>query len=132
MYLAQAKHTPESMSSALPNLAPDRARTSLERTGWGPERFAARSFAEALKSGATHITDDAEALIRGAEIENRGSMPPLIRRPASTNVQACCKHGKHIVMVNVGGRCARRPLACQTRTRMRASCTRWRMAISRR
>ena len=39
MYLAQAKHTPGIHVVGIADLAPDRARTSLARTGWGRERF---------------------------------------------------------------------------------------------
>ena len=51
MYLAQAKHTPGIHVVGVADLAPERARASLERTGWLPERFAATSFAHAAKSG---------------------------------------------------------------------------------
>ena len=69
MYLAQAKHTPGIHIVAIADLAPDRARTSLARAGWAPERFGARSFADAVRSGATFLTDDARALIAAPEIE---------------------------------------------------------------
>ena len=42
MYLAQAKHTPGIHVVGIADLAPDRAKASLARTGWAPERFAAR------------------------------------------------------------------------------------------
>ena len=49
MYLAQAKHTAGIHIVGIADLAPDRARAALARTGWAPQRFAARSFAEAGK-----------------------------------------------------------------------------------
>ncbi len=100
MYLAQAKHTAGIHVTGIADLAPDRARASLARTGWAPERFAARSFADAAKAGTTFITDDGAALIAAPEvdivIDATGSPAAGIR-----HVLDCCTHGKHIVMVNV-------------------------------
>jgi predicted homoserine dehydrogenase-like protein len=100
MYLAQAKHTPGIHVTAVADLAPDRAKASLARTGWAPERCAAPSFAAAAKTGATHVTDDAPALIAAPEvdivIDATGNPAAGIR-----HTLACCAHGKHVVMVNV-------------------------------
>ena len=100
MYLAQAKHTPGIHVVAIADLAPDRAKASLARTGWALQRFAARSLADAAKTGATFITDDVPALIMAPEIEividATGDPAAGIR-----HVLACCAHGKHVVMVNV-------------------------------
>jgi len=100
MYLAQAKHTPGIHIVAIADLAPDRARASLARTGWAPERHAARSFGEAARSGATHITDDASALIAAPEISIviDATGDPAV---GIAHALACCAHRKHIVMVNV-------------------------------
>ncbi len=100
MYLAQAKHTAGIHVVGIADLAPDRARAALERTGWAPPRFAARSFAEAAKTGATYVTDDAPSLIAapGIEIviEATGNPAAGIR-----HALASFAHGKHVVMVNV-------------------------------
>jgi predicted homoserine dehydrogenase-like protein len=100
MYLAQAKHTPGIHVTGIADLQPARAQASLVRTGWAPERFAARSFADAASAGTTFVTDDAAALIAASEVEMvidaTGSPISGIR-----HVLACCVHGKHIVMVNV-------------------------------
>jgi predicted homoserine dehydrogenase-like protein len=100
MYLAQAPHTPGIHIVAIADLAPDRARKSLIRTGWTRERFGAHTFAAAGKSGATFVTDDALALIAAPEvdivIDATGNPAAGIR-----HVLACCSHGKHVVMVNV-------------------------------
>ena len=69
MYLAQAKHTAGVHIVGIADLAPDRARATLARTGWLAPRFAARSFAEAGKSKSTHVADDALSLIAAPEIE---------------------------------------------------------------
>ncbi len=100
MYLAQAKHTPGIHVVAIADLAPDRAKASLVRTGWAQERYAARSFADATNSGATFVTDDALALIAAAGIE---IVIDATGNPAAgiRHALACCTHGKHVVMVNV-------------------------------
>jgi predicted homoserine dehydrogenase-like protein len=100
MYLAQAKHTPGIHVVGVADLAPARAAASLARCGWTPERHAATSFPDAAGNGSTYLTDDADALIASPAIEividATGSPSAGIR-----HVLACCRHGKHIVMVNV-------------------------------
>ena len=100
MYLAQAKHTPGIHVVAVADLRPDRAADTLCRVGWPAERYAARSIAEAGRSGTTYLTDDALTAIAAAEveivIEATGHPGAGIR-----HALACCRHGKHVVMVNV-------------------------------
>ena len=100
MFLAQARHTPGFHVVAVADLAPERARENLARTGWPAERVAANSFASALESGTTHITEDAAALIAadGLEvvIDATGHPPSGIR-----HARLCREHGRHLVMVNV-------------------------------
>jgi predicted homoserine dehydrogenase-like protein len=100
MFLAQAPRTPGLHVAAVADLAPARAREALARVGWPSERYAARSVAEAVKTGGTFITDDAAAMIEAADIEvvidATGHPPAGIR-----HALLCCTQGKHIVMVNV-------------------------------
>ena len=100
MYLAQAKHTPGIHVVAIADLAPDRAKASLARVGWPADRYAARSIAEAGRAGATCVTDDTPSAIAAPEVEividATGSPSAGIR-----HALACCRHGKHVVMVNV-------------------------------
>jgi predicted homoserine dehydrogenase-like protein len=100
MYLAQAQATPGIHVVGIADLAPDRARAALARTGWPPEKLAARTFAEAGRGGMTCITDDAPTLIAAPETE---IVIDATGHPAAgiRHVLACCAHGKHIVMVNV-------------------------------
>jgi predicted homoserine dehydrogenase-like protein len=100
MYLAQAKHTPGIHIAAVADLAPDRARASLVRAGWAPERFGARSCADAVRSGATFLTDDARAMIEAPEIE---IVIDATGHPAAgiRHALGAFAHGKHVVMVNV-------------------------------
>ena len=62
MYVAQAKHTPGIHLVAIADLSPQRARDALARTGWPPERYAARTIAEAGRGGTTCVTDDANRM----------------------------------------------------------------------
>jgi predicted homoserine dehydrogenase-like protein len=100
MYLAQAKHTPGIHVVGIADLSPDRARASLERTGWPAERLAARTLVEAGRNGATFIGDDAPSMIAAAEVE---VVIDATGNPAAgiRHALACFAHGKHIVMVNV-------------------------------
>ena len=112
MYLAQAKHTPGIHVVGIADLAPDRAKASLARTGWPAERFGARSLAEAGRAGTTCVTDDALAMIAAPEVEividATGSPSAGIR-----HALACCANGKHVVMVNVEADALAGPLLAQ-------------------
>jgi len=112
MYLAQAKHTPGIHVVGIADLAPDRAKASLARTGWPADRCGARSLAEAGRAGTTCVTDDALATIAAPEVEividATGSPSAGIR-----HVLACCAHGKHVVMVNVEADALAGPLLAQ-------------------
>jgi predicted homoserine dehydrogenase-like protein len=100
MYLSQALRTPGIALVAVADLAPDRAREAMTRLGWPAERLTAASFAKALAASTVHVTDDSAALIAAPEvdivIDATGNPAAGIR-----HVLACCKHGKHVVMVNV-------------------------------
>jgi predicted homoserine dehydrogenase-like protein len=112
MYLAQAKHTPGIHVVGIADLAPDRAKASLARTGWSAERCGARSLAEAGRAGTTCVTDDALAMITAPEVEividATGSPAAGIR-----HALACCANGKHVVMVNVEADALAGPLLAQ-------------------
>jgi predicted homoserine dehydrogenase-like protein len=100
MFLAQVPRTPGLHIMAIADLSPDRVRQSLCRVGWPAEQYAARSFAESVERGSTFITNDAAALIAadGMEvvIDATGNPAAGIR-----HALLCCKHRRHIVMVNV-------------------------------
>src|SRR6185295_6364870 len=112
MFLAQARRTPGIHVLAVADLAPQRARDSLARVGWSAERFDADSLASAEKSGKTFITDNAEAAIAASAceivIDATGNPAAGIR-----HALACCRHGKHIVMVNVEADALAGPLLAQ-------------------
>ena len=100
MFLSQAPRTPGLHIVGIADLDVARARQSCARVGWPAERYAAGSFQQAMRDGNTCIGDDAEALIRtdGIEIivESTGNPAAGIRHALT-----CCKHRRHIVMVNV-------------------------------
>jgi predicted homoserine dehydrogenase-like protein len=100
MFLSQARRTAGIQVLGIADLSRERAEASLARVGWPKERFAANSFSDALAKGTTFITDDAGALIAtdGLEVvvDATGNPAAGIR-----HVLACCRHRKHIVMVNV-------------------------------
>ncbi len=100
MYLSQIPRTPGIHLLGLADLDPGRAARALRTVGWAEEQCHARNLAEAFKSGTTHVTDDAMALIRNSHVEviidATGDAAAGI-----SHALACCKHKKHIIMVNV-------------------------------
>jgi predicted homoserine dehydrogenase-like protein len=109
MFLAQARRTPGLHIVAVADLDPSRARDALARVGWDAQRYRARSLDEAYRSGTTCVTDDAAGAIASDAVEiaidATGSPAAGIR-----HALACCRHGKHIVMVNVEADCLAGPL----------------------
>jgi predicted homoserine dehydrogenase-like protein len=85
MFLAQAHRTPGIEVTQIADLDPSRAAASLDRVGWTGKR--------------PRIGDDSEKLIASdveVVIDATGHPPAGIR-----HALLCCRHGKHIVMVNV-------------------------------
>ena len=100
MYLSQARRTPGIHVLAVADLAPDRARAALQRVGWPRERYGAGSLDEAARSAITFVTDDVASAIAHPATE---VVVDATGSPAAgiAHVLACCKHRKHVVMVNV-------------------------------
>lgn len=100
MFLAQAPRVPGLHVMGVCDLDATRARDNLAAIGWPQERFAAASFAQALASGGTHLTEDALALIeaQGMEVVVDATGVP---EAGIRHALACCAAGRHIVMVNV-------------------------------
>src|SRR3546814_12502919 len=69
MFLAQARLTPGFHVAVVADLNVEKALQALTTTGWAKEQFAARGLDDALKSGATWVTDDAGALFKTEAIE---------------------------------------------------------------
>ncbi len=100
MFLAQARRTVGLHVAAVADLSAARARASLARAGWPGEQFAAASTAEALATGATHVGEDPEALIRAEPID---VVVDATGDPAAgiRHALLCAEHGKHVIMVTV-------------------------------
>ncbi len=100
MFLAQARRTPGMQILGIADLNVERARQACRGTGWPAEQFAAPSFAEALKSGATHLTDDAMALIAadGLDVVIEATGIPAA---GTKHALAAIAHKRHIIMVCV-------------------------------
>jgi predicted homoserine dehydrogenase-like protein len=100
MYLAQVPRTPGVHLAAIADLSPDNARANLARVGWNPERTQAASIDEALKTGATHVGADWQALVRHPAID---VVVECTGHPIAA-VDHCLEafaNGKHVVNVTV-------------------------------
>ena len=69
MFLAQVRRTPGMHLVGLADLNVERARNQLRSCGWSEPQFAAADLGDALRSGRTLVTADAEALIAFADID---------------------------------------------------------------
>jgi predicted homoserine dehydrogenase-like protein len=100
MYLSQARRTPGIHLLAVADLSAERARASLERVGWEAARCGARTLDEAARDGSTCVTEDSAAALAHPAVE---VVIDATGSPAAgiAHVLACCRHGKHVVMVNV-------------------------------
>ena len=100
MYLAQIPRTPGVHLVGIADLSPSAAQANLARVGWEAQRTQAGSLAEAMKTGATHVGDDWQALVRHPAIdvivECTGN--PIA---AVEHCLAAFKEKKHIVNVTV-------------------------------
>jgi predicted homoserine dehydrogenase-like protein len=100
MYLAQARRTPGVHLVGVADLQVQRARDALARTGWDPVQVSAKSLDEAVKTGATHVGDDVEALINHPAVEiivEVTGNPPA----AVTHALKAFAAKKHVVNVTV-------------------------------
>jgi predicted homoserine dehydrogenase-like protein len=100
MFLSQVRLTKGMHLAGLADLMPERARERLLGVQWPAEQFVAATLDDALKTGKTHVTDDAMALIAHPEIE----VVIEATGDPGTGIRLCqeaIRHGKHIVMVNV-------------------------------
>ena len=109
MFLAQARRTPGMRLVGIAERRPERARAALARTAGalpgtgGPAAgdFASGAAPDGPQGGrGPYITEDALALIEDGEVEvvvEATGVPQAGVRHAL----ACCRAGKHVVMVNV-------------------------------
>ncbi|PWB59992.1 MAG: flagellar biosynthesis protein FlgA [Bradyrhizobiaceae bacterium] len=100
MFLAQVRRTRGMHLLGLADLSVARAQSALAACGWDPQAAGAASLGDAFRSGRTHLTEDARALIAFPEIEVviEATGDP---KAGIAHALAAIAHGKHIVMVNV-------------------------------
>jgi predicted homoserine dehydrogenase-like protein len=100
MFLAQARTTVGVALVAVADLDPERAKSSLRRTGWQAWRASEPTSASDVAAGEPWVTDDSMALIRSAAVD---VVLEVTGSPAAgvAHALACIEHGKHVVMVNV-------------------------------
>jgi len=100
MFLSQARLTAGMHVVGVADLNVTRARSQLKTANWPPEAFAATSLADAHKTRATFVTEDAGSLIADPRIEvivEATGVPGAGIHHALMSIA----NGKHIVMVNV-------------------------------
>ncbi len=100
MYLAQIPRTPGVHLLGIADLSPDGARANLARVGWEPQRTQARSLANALQHGSTHIGEDWRALVShpAVDVVVECTGHPIA---AVEHCLAAFANGKHVVNVTV-------------------------------
>ena len=100
MYLAQIPRTPGVHLVGIADLSPDAARANLARVGWDPQATRASSLDDAVRSGATHVGEDWQALVRHPAID---IVVECTGNPIAA-VDHCLEafaNGKHVVNVTV-------------------------------
>jgi predicted homoserine dehydrogenase-like protein len=100
MFLSQARLTRGLHVVGVADFDVARARSQLRTAGWPDASYAAPSLADAHKTGATLVTDSAEALLTDPRIEvivEATGVPGA----GIAHALAAIANGKHIVMVNV-------------------------------
>jgi len=100
MFLAQARRTPGLHVAAIADLSPARARANAQATGWPAEALAARDLDEAMRTGASWLTEDALAVVNapGLEVIIEATGDPMA---GVRHALAAIAAKKHLVMVNV-------------------------------
>lgn len=100
MFLSQARLTRGMHVVAVADLNAGRARDQLKTANWPAESYAASSLDDALKRGATLVTDDAPSLLThpGIEVIVEATGVP---QAGIAHAMKAIANGKHIVMVNV-------------------------------
>jgi predicted homoserine dehydrogenase-like protein len=115
MFLAQARRIAGLHVLGIADIAPQRARAALLRAGWPEEQFNAASLEDARASGATHVGDDAGALIaaNGLDVIVEATGVPAA---GIAHALLAIDFGRHIVMVNVEADALAGPLLAQRAT----------------
>ena len=117
MFLHQARRTPGMQVLGIADLSVPRARAALERVHWPAGSYDAASLDEAVRTGGTHLTEDAMALIADPRVE---VVVECTGDPAAglRHARHAIAHGKHVVMVNVEADVLAGPLLAREAARM--------------
>jgi predicted homoserine dehydrogenase-like protein len=100
MYLAQVPRTPGVHLVGIADLSPEAARANLARVGWTPQASQASSLQDAIKTGATFVGEDWQALVRhpGIDVIVECTGNPIA---AVDHCLEAFANGKHVVNVTV-------------------------------
>ena len=100
MFLHQARRTAGLHVAGIADLSIPRARAALARIHWPDGCYDAATLDDAIATGATHLTEDAMALVADPRIE---VVVECTGHPEAglRHARAAIAHGKHVVMVNV-------------------------------
>ncbi|WP_198369455.1 NAD(P)H-dependent oxidoreductase [Roseomonas rosulenta] len=100
MFLHQARRTAGMHVVGIADLSIPRARAALARIHWPDGSYDAADIDVAIATGATHLTQDALALIADPRID---VMVECTGHPEAglRHARTAIAHGKHVVMVNV-------------------------------
>ncbi len=100
MFLSQAQRTLGQHVMIIADLNPGRARQNLADTGWPAEKYGAASPAEALSTGMTFVTEDADALIAadGLDVIIEATGDPDL---GTRHALAAIEYGRSIIMASV-------------------------------
>ena len=112
MFFSQARRLNGLHLAGVVDLARDKAVQALRRAGWPSGQFGAGDLREAMKTGSTWLSEDAEALLsaEGVEVIVEATGDPVAGiRHASMAIE----QGKHLVMVNVEADVVAGPLLAQ-------------------
>ncbi len=69
MFASQLGRIPGVQLMGVADLSVDKARAAMQRAGWPEERYAAKGFDEAIRTGNTFLTEDAKKLIAADGID---------------------------------------------------------------
>ena len=112
MFLSQARLTDGMHVVAIADLNIPRALSQLKLACWPASQFAAKSLADAVKTGGTCVTENADLLIANPDIEVIIEATGDPRNGIKYALKAI-EAGKHIVMVNVEADAVAGPLLAQ-------------------
>lgn len=98
MFASQLGRIPGVQLLGVADLSLDRARAAMQRAGWPEERYAARDFEDAMRTGKTFLTEDSGKLIaaRGMDVIVEATGVPSA---GISHAFAAIENRRHIVML---------------------------------